>query len=157
MPKKLLNSSPIKIHSQDFTEVSIQSQEDPEEGGANTLDVSTHLVRCKDKESEWILQLSITVGAKAEEKRTSYLAHIDIRGHYQVHPSYSGDPERLVRITGASILYGAAREMICNITSRCNNGMLTLPSVSFFEKKEVKARKKTVKKTTKKTSSRASR
>jgi preprotein translocase subunit SecB len=133
MPKKPLKASPIQILSQDFSEVSVQSQHDSK-GGANTLDVSTTLVPIEGNEREWMLMLSITLGANPESARPSYLAQVEVSGHYHVNKLYKGDPERLVRITGASILYGAAREMICNITSRCDNGMLTLPSVSFFEK-----------------------
>lgn len=147
--------------------MSVQSQIDSE-NGANTLDIDTTLLPVKDRERAWFLLLSVTVGADPEAKRPPYLAQIEVSGLYQVHESYSGDPERLVRITGASILYGAAREMLCNITSRCDHGMLTLPSVSFFEngKSDIKnsvakkaakkaATKKAAKKTAKKKAAKA--
>jgi hypothetical protein len=39
--------------------------------------------------------------------------------------------EELIRVTGASMLYGACREMLANLTARSTHGMSTLPSVSF--------------------------
>lgn len=150
MPKTPLKSSPIQILTQDFTEVSVQSQHDSEDG-ANTLEVNTTLIPVEKKDRAWILLLSITVGADSEGKRPPYLAQVEVSGFYQVHESFKGDPERLVRITGASILYGASREMLCSITSRCDNGMLTLPSVSFFENgNTTKPKKKAAKKAAKK-------
>ena len=38
----------------------------------------------------------------------------------------------LIKITGASILYGACREMLANLTARGPHGMVSLPSVSFM-------------------------
>ncbi len=137
MPKTPLKPSPIQILSQDFTEVSVQSQNDSEDG-ANILDVNTSLLPVDGQDRVWNLLLSVNVDSDPEGKRPPYLAQVKVSGVYKVHESYSGDPKRLVSITGASILYGAAREMLCNITSRCGNGMLTLPSVSFLEKEEAK-------------------
>jgi hypothetical protein len=38
---------------------------------------------------------------------------------------------RAVRATGYSILYGAIREMVSNLTARCPHGMWSLPSANF--------------------------
>ena len=42
-----------------------------------------------------------------------------------------GAADELVNVTGASMLYGACREMLANLTARSTHGMSTLPSVSF--------------------------
>ena len=62
-----------------------------------------------------------------------YTGSISLLGVYSVHEDFPKDPERLIRITGASMLYGVAREMISHITARSPNGILTLPSISFYE------------------------
>ena len=148
MPKTPLKASPLRIVTQDFSEVSVQAQHDSEDG-ANTLDVNTTLLPVEGQDRAWVLLLSVRVGADSEGKRPPYLAQVEVSGCYEVHDSYSGDPERLVRITGASILYGAAREMLCTVTSRCEHGMLTLPSVSFFENGNDTRKKKPAKKAAK--------
>jgi preprotein translocase subunit SecB len=157
MPKTPLKPSPIQLLSQDFDEINVQSQHDSE-GGSNTLEVSPTLIPVKEHPDTWLLMLSVEIGSEPDSKKPPYLASVRASGYYRVEKSYQGDPQRLVRITGASMLYGAVREMLCSITSRCDNGMLTLPSISFFEEApKTKTAKKAAKKTAKKTSSKKAR
>ncbi len=76
-----------------------------------------------------MIDLQRTEGAKPPP----YTGHIVIRGVYEVSEHYQDDPERLIRVTGASMPYGAVREMVAGFTARSANGMATLPSVSFYE------------------------
>jgi len=150
MPKTPLKPSPIHLLSQNFDEISVQSQHDSE-GGSNTLEVTPTLIPVEEHPDTWILMLSVEIGCEPDSKKPPYLASVRASGYYRVDASYKGDPQRLVRITGASMLYGAVREMLCSITSRCDNGMLTLPSISFYEDvPKKKTAKKPIKKAAKK-------
>jgi len=106
---------------------------------------------------KWIVELHISLGNSAETRNPPpYEGLVRIRGFFEVHADYPNDPRRLIEITGASILYGAAREMLANMTARSSNGIVSLPSVAFHwepDKKSAtkkraapKKRKKTVKK-----------
>lgn len=148
MPKTPLKPSPLMVHAQDFWDVSIQATTDPEHGYGD-IAVEREVMPVKDRERCWTVYLEIKLNAVDGEKPPPYTGKIIARGIYEVHSGYPNDPERLVRITGASMLYGSAREMVSAITARGPNGMLTLPSVSFFE--EV-PKKKAAKKSSKKTS-----
>ncbi len=77
--------------------------------------------------------LKLEFSASEDGAPPPYTGQIALRGLYRVHSSYKHDPKRLVRVTGASMLFGVAREMLSAITARSPNGLMTLPSVSFYE------------------------
>lgn len=51
------------------------------------------------------------------------------------------DRFRGIRVTGYSILYGAIREMVSNLTARGPNGMWSLPAADFLAAAEEEARR----------------
>lgn len=67
---------------------------------------------------------------ETDKGKNPYDIHVVALGHFKVHPDWP-DPEKLVRINGASILYSAAREFIITITSRGPWGAITIPTKSF--------------------------
>lgn len=60
-----------------------------------------------------------------------YSGAIEVVGFFRVSPLYKEDHLRLVHISGASLLYGAVRELLCNLTARGPWPMVTLPTMSF--------------------------
>lgn len=155
MPKTPLNPSPISVLSQDFWEVNLQASTGHDHDFGD-LDIKRQVTPVKDNPLQWCVYLQIKLTAVEGQKPPPYSGCILARGIYEVHKQYAHDPGRLVRITGASMLYGAAREMITSVTARGPHGMLTLPSVSFYEECS-KPRKKAAKKTAKKQKVRAKR
>jgi preprotein translocase subunit SecB len=72
-----------------------------------------------------------------------------MEGAFEIHPDYPAEKlEELVRMNGGALLYGAAREMVIMLTSRCKNGPLDLPSVDakmFLTMQPIKAGESSVK------------
>jgi len=69
-------------------------------------------------------------GALAERCR----GELEMVGYFEVHIDYPEDRiEDLISVTGVSMLYGAARELICQFTARHPHGCLSIPSVSFID------------------------
>ncbi len=60
-----------------------------------------------------------------------YSGSLEVVGFFRVSPAYKDDPDKLVNISGASLLYGSIRELVCNLTARGPWGMVTLPTVNF--------------------------
>jgi preprotein translocase subunit SecB len=60
-----------------------------------------------------------------------YFGSLEVVGFFRVSPAYKDDPDKLVNISGASLLYGSIRELVCNLTARGPWGMVTLPTVNF--------------------------
>lgn len=75
------------------------------------------------------------------ESPSTYEGIISIEGQFQIHDTF-GDKNReaLIRVTATSILYGACREMIAGFTARSIHGILSLPSISFRQPKEIAAK-----------------
>jgi len=56
-----------------------------------------------------------------------------VTGHFAVNEKYPQQKiQDLIEVTGSSILYGACREMLANLTARASHGVVSLPSVSFM-------------------------
>ncbi len=147
MPKTQLKPSPLQLISQDTLEIAITASERADAFGSGNIEVDREVEQSGEDPNRWAVMLDVTLQQVEGEAPPPYTGHIKLLGFYQVHEGYKGDSDRLIRITGASMLYGAAREMISYITARSPNGMLTLPSVSFYEEAQ---KEKTVKRTAKK-------
>jgi len=59
---------------------------------------------------------------------------VTFMGFFAVDPAYPIEKApMLVETNAPSVLYGAAREIFCNLTARGPWGMVTLPSQSFYK------------------------
>lgn len=80
---------------------------------------------------DFLVDLEIAIDNEAG-KPTPYGIDVSVLGVFKVLPSLTKDRrEDLVTVNGASILYGAIRELILGITSRFQAGPLTLPGMNF--------------------------
>ena len=131
-----LNASPLQLHGHRFTEVMMKAseQEKPQAGfSLRTLrDIRIH----PENPRKFFLSLRIELGSNTPEQESPYTATLAVEGEFEVVEGYTAaSPEELVNVTGASMLYGACREMLANLTARSIHGMSTLPSVSFLSPK----------------------
>ncbi|MGZ0709105.1 hypothetical protein ACWPKO_12300 [Coraliomargarita sp. W4R53] len=138
MPKTQLKPSPLQLLSQDTLEVAIKASAPGDAFGSGNIEVDREVEQSGEDPNRWAVMLGVTLQAVEGEAAPPYTGHIKLLGFYKVHEDYKGNSNRLIRITGASMLYGAAREMVSYITARSPNGMLTLPSVSFYEEAPAK-------------------
>ena len=97
------------------------------------LEVSTHVELYPHLEDEDRFQLRLIIERDASELPPgAYQVEIEIYGFFSVSDDrVQKDKESMVRITGASILYGAAREHLLTVTGRGPWPALMLPTVSF--------------------------
>lgn len=143
MPKTPLKLSPLILHAQNFWAVNLQASTD-QDFGPGDISVDREIKPVTNRERCWSVYLNIQLNAHATEKAPPYIGNIIAEGVYEAHPDYPNDPERLVRVTGSSMLYGVVRELVSMITARGPNGMVTLPSVSFVEETPPKTAKRKV-------------
>jgi len=65
-------------------------------------------------------------------KPFAYTGKICAVGIIEAHPDIPEDKvQHSVQLAGASLLYGAIREMVLNITSRSAKGVLMMPTLNF--------------------------
>jgi preprotein translocase subunit SecB len=90
-------------------------------------------MRDKEKPAKWQITLRIK-HQPAVNTNAPYSFALEVVGFFEVAPAFPQDrTERLVKTNGATMLYGIAREMVRDLTSRGPHPGLMLPSVSFFE------------------------
>lgn len=106
---------------------------DPSVDGHYDLRTETKVGLVNDEAPlNWRVLLEVTFGPHDTEHPTPYSGKITVSGSFQISESFSEENrEALIRVSAASILYGACREMVANLTARSVNGILSLPSISF--------------------------
>lgn len=134
--KVQLSQSPLKLLSHEFLEIHLNANLEEEKGGG-AISVERDVQSYENPERIWSVILEVKLQASEEGPPPTYTGGVTIAGMFEVVEGYQYDPERLIRVTAASMLYGTAREMIANLTARSANGMISLPSVSFIEKEPV--------------------
>lgn len=101
---------------------------------AMSADTGLALLDEKEKYSDFGVKLTLRVGPK-EDGQAPYNIQVSVRGIVRMHlAQVEGQAEeRRVRalVNGASLLYGAVREMVSTVTSRSAHGPLLLPSLNF--------------------------
>lgn len=133
MPEPL-KQSPLEMLSHVFEEISLKANPKETDHGAARVEAQRVLANHPDDPRNKMLELTVFVISSNPEKPASYEGKCVIRGFFKVIEQYPEDKiDDLIRITGASILYGACREMLANLTARSTHGMISLPSVSFLE------------------------
>jgi preprotein translocase subunit SecB len=125
--------SPLQLRQHSFTEVSLVAIEN---GAADAEVTFEQQLQCSSKTDNpliWRADLQITMSCD-KDKPFNYSGCVAIRGIFEIHPGFPENRrEELIKVTGASLLYGAVREMILNVTSRSLKGPFLLPTVSFIE------------------------
>jgi preprotein translocase subunit SecB len=99
-----------------------------------SADTGLALLDEQEKYSDFGVKLTLRIGPK-EGAQAPYNIQVSVRGTVRMHLTQAQGQaeERRVRalVNGASLLYGAVREMVSTITSRSAHGPLLLPSLSF--------------------------
>ena len=101
---------------------------------AMSADTGLVLLAKEPNYSDFGVKLTLRVAPK-EDAQAPYNIQMSVRGVVRMHMKQAAGQaeERRVRalVNGASLLYGAVREMVSNITSRSTHGPMLLPSLSF--------------------------
>ena len=142
---KPLSASPLRILNHSFTRIQVDAVEAKEAQGGISLNTRRSFLPHRDDPHKFLVTLELKFGSQDQEDLAPYFGELHIVGEFQVADSYPKDKvAQLVEVTGASILFGACREMLANLTARSTFGMISLPSVSFVEPPT--AKKKSAKK-----------
>lgn len=148
-----LSPSPLVIVAHEFREIQLKAAEEDEPKGSLGLKFNRKWGPSEDDPLKWILELTVDFGAGKNQEEAPYNGLMKIEGIFEIHQDYpEAKRDSLIKVTGASILYGACREMLANLTARSSHGIISLPSVSFIERpaKKTTGAKTATKKTTKK-------
>ena len=151
-----LRLSPLRIELHEFESINISASTVAEPNGAHNLRTNRSFKQIDENGLQHKITLTVEIVAENSEDPCPYTGSVTVVGYFTIAENYPENKRKdLIEITGSSILYGACREMITNLTARSSHGILSLPSISFMPNKAVKkktAAKKVGKKTVKKKS-----
>lgn len=124
--------SPLRMLHHELVSVAIESVPQQHEECFFSLETERRVSRSTDDDLQFEVELTVRFGPTQKDFPTGYTGAVTFSGIFEVAGSYPEEKrDMLVNVTGPSILFGACREMVANLTARGKHGMLTLPSVSF--------------------------
>jgi preprotein translocase subunit SecB len=126
-----MKKSPLQLKGLFFVKVAVEAG--PELDAAAECDIETkHFVdRLEKADRTWNILLSVTT-KPPKEKKAPYTIDVEVYGRFQVSDDWPKEKTvALVYANGTSLLYGAVREMVANLTARGPHGMVVLPTLSF--------------------------
>jgi len=132
------STSPLAILNHRFLTFECRATTGDRTSGALELKTTQECSAVADDPSLWKVVLTVEFVPENPDNPATYEGRISIEGQFLIDESF-GDKNReaLIRVTGTSILYGACREMIASFTARSIHGILSLPSISFRQPKEL--------------------
>lgn len=131
------SQSPLTMLEHTFSHFQCSATNGEKIDGPLSLETDVEFLSDPDDPLHWLVSLSVVFQASEKENPSSYNGSMSISGKFKIRESFKEeDREALIRVTAASMLYGACREMLANFTARSSNGMLVIPSVSFRKQKK---------------------
>jgi len=125
----------VKNYFFPFVQVAADAEFDSSEGVPEiAFETKVAVEKAPDNDTYQVM-LEITAFPENEKKKIPYSIHLIAVGLFSVSKEWE-DPEKLLKINGASILYSSAREFIITITSRGPWPPVLLPTISFIPAEE---------------------
>ncbi|EFK06768.1 conserved hypothetical protein [delta proteobacterium NaphS2] len=119
-----------------YVQVAADAEYEPSDDNELETNFTVNVSVEKDEASD-IYQVVLEIIAEPEndESRIPYTIHLITIGLFSVDEGFP-DKKKLLGITGASMLYSAAREFIITVTSRGPWAPIFIPTFSFLPTKE---------------------
>lgn len=130
-----MNDSPVSLERYYFKQLSVSASEDGDATAPVALLTTLNCGQHQHDPRRFVLDLTLRFFAEqASEKTPTYTGEISVEGFFAIATqSLDRQSQEILVTNGAAILYGAAREIIMNITSRGPWPPLMLNSVSFVK------------------------
>ncbi|MDD2388987.1 MAG: protein-export chaperone SecB [Desulfobacterales bacterium] len=136
----MLTAPPLELKKYFFPYVKIVADveyEPSEKEITPNFEVKTSV---EHSETNHIYQVGLEIIAEPEDEKSKipYSIRLVVVGLFTVNEKFP-DPNKLLKINGASMLYSAAREFVITVTSRGPWPHVVIPTVSFLpqDKKQV--------------------
>lgn len=126
-----MSQSALQLERYFFSKISIEASKQIQNLSQIGAETRVETARNHSDQNRYLLSLTVTL-TPPQNAPASYRGEVQVLGFFLVQPDVPRDKqEKLVSVTGASILYGAAREMIANVTARGPWPAVTLPWLNF--------------------------
>jgi preprotein translocase subunit SecB len=126
--------TPLQLKEYFFPHVRVSADpgvSDDDSFNDNNFKAKVDVIKTVEGNDDYQVALSLSSFPESEENRTPYSVELVAVGFFKVSPKWD-DPDKLLQVTAASILYAAAREFLITVTSRGPWGAIMLPATSFL-------------------------
>jgi preprotein translocase subunit SecB len=128
--------SPIQLEAYALSDLTYRANQEhkPDEPTAyreEDIAIDHTCTRIGADQSVWTVTLSLNIQPRAEANAPFYIS-LQLSGLVRALPELQSDNiEQLMRVNGASLLYGVAREVVRQVTALGPFSPLLIPSVTF--------------------------
>ena len=134
-----MNLSPLQLKKYFLTELVVKAIPPnpaaslPAASGGMRLTTKVHHAQNKANIRDWRVGLHISCQPDGRGN-CPYLIEMELLGFFEVSPAIKEEHiKTLVMANAPALLYGAAREMVLQITGRGPNGPFMLPAATFID------------------------
>ena len=129
----MLTAAPLELKKYFFPYVQVAADAEYAPSGKEIMPNFEVKTSVDYDETNHVYQVVLEIIAEPEDEKSKipYSINLIAVGLFTVNEKFA-DPKRLLRITGASMLYSAAREFIITVTSRGPWPYVVIPTVSFL-------------------------
>ncbi len=128
-------ASPLRLDEYFFTKVHLDACPDGCDKAVPQAPTSQcECLQHKEEPRKWMVSLELQQEKGEGKDCPAYAFHLSLVGLFEVAADYPDvKMDAMVRANAPAILYGAAREMLLNITSRGPFPPVRLPTVTFID------------------------
>ncbi|MCG5528834.1 protein-export chaperone SecB [Halorhodospira halochloris] len=137
-PLQLVRLAYTGIHVEPFIHQDENGQELPPATEFGEVDIACRtgmqqLPEPKAERPEYVIEVGISISKEqVAEHRLPYVIDVSARGYFRLVGEVDADKrDSIVEINGASLVTGALRELVADLTARCPYGTMTLPTLRF--------------------------
>jgi preprotein translocase subunit SecB len=131
--------SPIQLKDHRILRINFDTRQIDDQNAELDFAHAMEIFHLTNQDHTWLGRLDVQFKAVSESSIPPYLGEIAVVGTFVIDPEYpEGKLMDLVYMNGGALLYGMAREILCNITSRGIHGPMMLPTLdarSFIPEK----------------------
>jgi preprotein translocase subunit SecB len=132
-----MKTSPLQLEGHFATSVRLDATESTSVGTNFRVNASPNVGQESDDSLVWVILLDVSIKHPESGPQSPYTGHIKFYGRFRLSPTVPADRRlQVVIANGSSILYGAVRELVANLSARGPHPMITLPSLSFVPKRD---------------------
>jgi preprotein translocase subunit SecB len=126
--------SPLSLEHHCVTEISLTATKADVVSKDFAVAATPYLAQSTENSLDWAIQLRVVIKPAPTDDPPPYTGAVTFFGNFRISENVPEESRRkIVATNGSSILYGAARELVANITARGPHPMITLPSISFVK------------------------
>ena len=122
--------SPIQLLDQKILRVYLDTQEIKGDSLELEFGHAINVMPRDEEEGTWLVRLDVQFKSGKNTDAAPYIGEISVVGIFSLDASFPADKaEEMVHLNGGALLYGMARELLSNLTSRGIHGAIILPTL----------------------------